>query len=182
MKQIKYATTNEYKIKFANKLLEKFGWECIPFKVSLIEPQSMSQDEVSQFKVKQAFEEAKSPIVTMDAGIFINALKGFPGIYTADIFKTLSINQILKMLSGEKDRTAFIEQTLSYTDGEQVKTFNTKSDGIIVLPEEIKEGYAFDAFFKPDITGKLMAEMSEEEKSLVWGEGWNELGRFLNNN
>lgn len=180
MKQIKYATTNEYKIKFANNLLKRHGWEALPFKAFLVEPQSMSQEEVSQFKVKNAYEQAKSPIVTMDAGIFINALKGFPGIYTADVFKTLSNDQILRLLDGGKDRSAFIQQTLSYSDGKQVKSFTSKSEGVLVLPEEIVEGYAFDAFFKSNVTGKLMANMSEDEKGLIWGKGWNELGNFLN--
>jgi len=116
MKQIKFATTNDYKIKFANNLLKNYSWECIPCKVSLIEPQSMTQEEISKFKVRQAYAQSKLPIITMDSGIFINSLKGFPGIYTSDIFKVLSNEQILLLLDGAKDRSAFIQQTLSYSD------------------------------------------------------------------
>lgn len=180
MKQIKFATTNEYKIKFANNILNKFGWECAPCKVFLVEPQSMTQEEISQYKAKQAYEQSKSPIITMDSGIFIRSLNGFPGIYTSEIFKVLSNEQILRLLNGAVDRSAFIQQTLSYSDGSRLKSFTSKSEGAIVLPEEVVEGYAFDSFFKPNITGKLMASMTEDEKSLVWGEAWNKLGESLN--
>ncbi|HEX9804524.1 MAG TPA: non-canonical purine NTP pyrophosphatase [Candidatus Dojkabacteria bacterium] len=180
MNRIHFATTNDYKIKFANNLLKKHSWECIPSKVTLIEPQSMTQAEISQYKVLQAYEQIHAPIITMDSGLFINSLKGLPGIYTADFFKALTSEQILRLLDEESDRSAYIQQTLSFADGKEIKSFSSKSEGIIVKPEETVDGYAFDAFFKPTVTGKLMAQMSEDEKSLVWGEAWNELGIFLN--
>ena len=180
MNQINFATTNEYKIKFANSLLKKHNWECVPSKVTLIEPQSMTQAEISQYKVLQAYEQIHAPIITMDSGLFINCLKGMPGIYTADFFKALTNDQILRLLNGESDRTAYIQQTLSFADGIKIKSFSSKSEVTIVTPEVAVEGYAFDSFFKPNVTGKLMAQMTEDEKSLVWGEAWNELGNFLN--
>ncbi len=180
MKQIHFATTNEYKIKFANNLLRTHDWECVPGKVNLIEPQSMTQEEISQYKVLQAYEQLKVPVITMDSGIFISALKGFPGIYTADFFKSLNNDQILQLMEKESDRSAYIQQTLSINNGEEIKSFTSKSEGVIVQSTEAGEGYAFDAFFKPNITGKIMAKMTEGEKSLIWGEAWNKLGDFLN--
>lgn len=180
MNKIKFATTNDYKIKFANNLLNKHGWETVPFDVALIEPQSMTQEEISHFKVLQAYEQSQEPIITMDSGLFINVLNGFPGIYTSDIFKALSQEQILKLLEGMDDRTAYIQQTLSYADKNGVQTFSSKSTGVIVPIGEMKDGYAFDAFFKSDSTGKLMVDMSEHEKGLIWGKAWNDLGVFLN--
>ena len=44
----------------------------------------------------------------------------------------------------------------------------------------MKDGYAFDAFFKSDTTGKLMTDMSEDEKGLIWGKAWDDLAEFLN--
>jgi len=177
---IRFATTNEYKIKFANNLLNKHGWETVPFEVKLIEPQSMTQEEISQFKVKQAYEKSQDAIITMDSGLFINALNGFPGIYTSDMFKALSREQFLKLLEGAEDRTAYIQQSLSYADENGIQTFTSKSTGIIVPIEEMKDGYAFDAFFKADATGKLMTDMSEDEKGLIWGKAWDDLAEFLN--
>lgn len=180
MNQIKFATTNEYKIKFANNLLNKHDWETVPFEVELIEPQSMNQEEISQYKVKQAYEKAQDAIITMDSGLFINGLNGFPGIYTSDMFKALSQEQFLKLLEDTDDRTAYIQQTLSYADNNGIQTFTSKSTGIIVPLDEMKEGYAFDAFFKADATGKLMTDMSEDEKGLIWGKAWDDLAEFLN--
>ena len=180
MNKIKFATTNDYKIKFANNLLNKYGWEAVPFDVALIEPQSMTQEEISRFKVKQAYEKSQEPIITMDSGLFISALNGFPGIYTSDVFKALSQEQILKLVEDVEDRTAYIQQTLSYADKNGIQTFSSKSTGVIVPIEEMKDGYAFDAFFKSDTTGKLMTDMSEDEKGLIWGKAWDDLAEFLN--
>jgi len=179
MLQILFATTNDYKIEFANNLLNKHGWQVIPFEVDLVEPQSMSQTDISVYKAKQAYQQAKLPIMTMDSGLFIKALGGFPGIYTKDMFKMLKREDFLLLLNKKKDRTAYIQQTLSCADKDQIKTFSSKSEGTIVLPEEVVDGYAFDAFFKADVTGKLMAEMDEDEKGLVWGEAWHKLAEFL---
>ena len=116
----------------------------------------------------------------MDSGIFINALNGFPGIYTSDIFKWLSNDEILRMMDGKKDRSAYIQQTLSFSDGNSIETFSSKSDGEIVMPADMEGGYAFDAFFKPSKHGKLMAKLTEDEKNVIWGDAWAELGKFLN--
>lgn len=129
----------------------------------------MTQEEISVFKAKQAFEQAKQPIITIDSGLFINALNGFPGIYTGDMFKIFTQDQILKLMEGEANRSAYIQQTLSYTNENQIKSFTSKSTGVIVKANEMKAGYAFDAFFKADSINKLMAEMNEEEKGPFGG-------------
>lgn len=180
MNQIYFITTNKYKIELANRLLGKHGWECVSTKVQLIEPQSQSQEEVSLFKARQAFEQTKSPVITMDSGIFINSLKGFPGIYTSEIFKVLPAIRIMRLLDDSDDRSAYIQQTISYADRNVVKSFIGRIDGSIVAPEEAKEGYDFDCFFRPDSSKKLLAELAEDERMAIWAGPWNQLGDFLN--
>jgi len=180
MKQIFFATESQYKLGFANNLTKKHDWECLPCNVKMIEPQSWTLEEIATYKVKQAFEQIQRPIVTMDTGIFITALNGFPGVYTHDIVKMLDKNLFQKLMIGQTDRTANIIQVVSYYDGSVLKTFTSSSAGIIVLEEEMKDFWSYDAFFMPNNYNKLMGEMTEDEKGDMWGNDWNELCEFLN--
>lgn len=181
MKQIFFATENKYKLSFANQLTNKHGWECLPCNINMIEPQSWTLEEISNYKVKQAFEQIQKPVVAMDTGIFITALNGFPGIYTHDIVKTLEQKFFQKLMLYETDKTATIKQVVSYYDGNILKTFSSEYDGMIVSKEEMKDFWSYDGFFMPDNYNKLMGEMTEDEKANMWGNAWNELCKFLNN-
>ena len=179
MKKIIYSTGNKYKIKFANNILKRYGVECDGVKLDLAEPQSLTQEEISEIKVREAYETTKKPTVCMDSGFFINCLNGFPGIYTSDMFKMLEDEDFIRLVDTRKDRSAYIQQTVAYFDGKNLKIFSTKAKGHVVSISEMKDGYDFDSFFKADKFNKLFAEMTENEKAKVWGTSWHDLGKFL---
>jgi XTP/dITP diphosphohydrolase len=179
MNKIRFATTNEYKLKYANNILNKYGWEVVPTKVELIEPQSMSQEEISIFKVKQAFKQLRIPVVTMDSGVFITSLNGFPGVYSNPILKMLSNKYVFKLLKNETDRSAYIEQTVSFYDGKMLKTFNSKSEGVVVTEKEAGDGFSIDGFFRTNNSKKIYGNMTEDEKAKAWGQCWVRLVHWL---
>lgn len=180
MRKIHFATTNEYKLKYANNILNKYGWEAVSVKVELIEPQSMSQEEVSAFKVKQAYKQFKRPIVTMDSGVFIVSLNGFPGVYSNPILKMLSNKYVFKLLENETDRSAYIQQTVSFYDGKLIKTFTSKATGKIVQEKEGGNGVSMDGFFRTNTSDKIYGDMTENEKAKAWGQCWVQLVHWLN--
>ena len=179
MKKILFATTNPYKLKYANNIINKHGWTAIPAKVQLIEPQEMPQREISIFKVKQAYNQSKKPIITMDSGVFIKALNGFPGVYSNPILKMLSNEWVFKLLKDVTNRTAYIQQTVSFYDGKKLKTYTSKSSGKIVHEEEAGTGPSIDGFFRTNNSKKIYGDMTEDEKAEAWGNCWVKLAQWL---
>lgn len=179
MKQINFATTNAYKIQFANNILNKLGWSVIPTEVTIIEPQSTSQEIVAEHKVREAYKQTNHPIVTMDSGLFITTLKGFPGTYTSDVFKMLTSKDILKLMEEKDDRSATLQQTVAYFDGNVVKLFTSKAEGVIATKDQAKDGKTYDGLFFETKSKKLKIDMSEDEMGEMWGNAWIQLAEFL---
>ena len=86
--------------------------------MDIVEPQFNSISEISKYKALQAYEELKAPIVVEDGGFVINALNGFPGVYTKYVLETIGIDGILKLLEGVEDRTAKFLSIATFIDAE----------------------------------------------------------------
>ena len=67
-------------------------------KLNIKEIQSDSLEEIALEKCRYAFSKIKSPVIVEDDGLFIEKLNGFPGQYSAFVFKTIGIKGILDLL------------------------------------------------------------------------------------
>jgi XTP/dITP diphosphohydrolase len=106
-----------------------------------------------------------------DAGLFIDALDGFPGPYAAYVYKTIHNSGILKLMKNLPDRKAKFQSVIAYCD-EQTVCDPTCFEGEVkgeITPIERKEqgksGFGFDPIFQPDGSKKTFAEMTIDEKN-----------------
>ncbi len=135
-----------------------------------IEIQSDSLKEIASASVVEAFKRCRLPVFVEDAGLFIEALNSFPGPYAAYVYKTISNDGILKLLSRTENRSAKFQSTIAYLD-ETLKEplcFNGESSGKITLTKRKKQGksgFGFDPIFQPNGSEKSFAEMTIEEKN-----------------
>jgi XTP/dITP diphosphohydrolase len=106
-----------------------------------------------------------------DAGLFISRLSGFPGPYSAYVYKTIHNDGILKLLEGSKERDAKFQSVIGYCDQETVCEpifFEGVVNGEITLTErkeQGKSGFGFDPIFEPSGIEKTFAEMTIIEKN-----------------
>ena len=101
-----------------------------------------------------------------DAGLFIEALKGFPGPYSSYVYKTLGVQGILKLMEGVKRREAYFLSAIAYAEpGLEPKVFLGKVEGFIVPEARGSKGFGFDPIFQPKGSEKTFAEMGVEEKN-----------------
>ena len=54
------------------------------------------------------------PIFVEDAGLFIDALEGFPGPYAAYVYHTIHNNGILKLMETIQNRNAKFQSVIAY--------------------------------------------------------------------
>lgn len=114
--ELKLISSNLKKIKTARAILGSLGFSVEGVSLELLEIQSNDLSEIVEHKVEQAEKIFGSHIFVEDGGLFIEALNGFPGPYTAYVAQTLGPMGLCKLLCGVKNRKAVFRSALAYVD------------------------------------------------------------------
>jgi len=181
---IYFVTTNKRKVKNAQAALKKHGIKVIQIEIELVESRSEDPKQIALEKAKQAYDQLKKPVIVEDSGFFISALDGFPMTHVKFSLQTLGINYILKMLKGEKDRSAEWRMSVAYVSGkDRCKTFTFIESGEIAKsPRPIKRKMMSDYWRiyipKMILTNKLaLCEMKDKDLQ-EWQEYYSDHNQF----
>ncbi len=169
MEKLLIVTHNKGKFAEASKIGKEFGveLEMAPGE-GKFEIQADTIQEVSAFSAKHAFERLKKPLIVDDSGLFIEALKGFPGVYSAYTLPTIGNDGILRLMRGRENRSAYFECCVSYCDSNGVKSFSERVTGNILDEEKGKNGFGFDPIFSAEGFNIIsMAEMELDQKNSI---------------
>jgi XTP/dITP diphosphohydrolase len=169
-KTVFFATGNINKFNEARSILSTYGFAVALLRVKDCEIQSDSLKEIAQTSVINAFKQSNLPIFVEDAGLFIDALGGFPGPYAAYVYKTIRNSGILRLMEGVKDRRAKFRSVIAYCGKTlcEPRCFEGESNGEITLTEHKAPGkaaFGFDPIFQPAGSSMSFAEMTIEEKN-----------------
>jgi XTP/dITP diphosphohydrolase len=169
-KVVIFATSNVHKFNEAKSILGSFGLAVAMLRVKGEEIQSDSLQEIAEAAVTNAFRRTGIPIFVEDAGLFIEALDGFPGPYAAYAYKTIHNSGILKLMENAKDREAKFQSVIAYLDEtlREPQVFEGSAEGKITETERKTAGeaaFGFDPIFQPVGSQMTFAEMSVEEKN-----------------
>jgi len=165
-----FATGNIHKFHEARSILTGLDVAVGMLRLKDTEVQSDSLVEIAQASVLDVFKRCGLPVIVEDAGLFIEALKGFPGPYAAYAYKTLGNRGLLKLMQNVDDRKAQFKSAIAYCNGGSCApvVFEGEAEGEITVDERVgsgKSGFGFDPIFKPDGCSKTFAEMTLEEKN-----------------
>ena len=164
MKKIIFVTGNKGKASEFKQILK------IPVVIKeadIDEVQSMDLEYVSKRKTEQAFRIFKSPLITDDVGVFIDAWQGFPGPFAKFILSTLGNKRILEILKDEENRKVTVKSAISYHDGEEIRTFIGEVRGTLSYEEKGNEGWGFDPIIIPEGYEKTFAQMGLGNKNKI---------------
>ncbi|MEM4527201.1 MAG: RdgB/HAM1 family non-canonical purine NTP pyrophosphatase, partial [Nitrososphaerota archaeon] len=133
------------------------------------EIQSVDLKEVAIESVLYAYNILREPVMVEDAGLFIDALNGFPGPYSSYVYRTIGVKGVLKLLENLQDRKAkFVSIIAFYSPFTNLKTFTGEVEGRISYEARGESGFGFDPIFIPiDGDGRTFAEMNLEEKNKI---------------
>jgi XTP/dITP diphosphohydrolase len=165
-----FATGNVNKFNEARSILSPYGIAVGMLRVKGDEIQSDSLKEIAQTSAINAYKRSHLPIFVEDAGLFIDALSGFPGPYAAYVYKTIHNSGILRLMENVKNRRAKFQSVIAYCDETlcEPECFDGESNGEICLTERRQKGksaFGFDPIFQPLGSSKSFAEMTIEEKN-----------------
>jgi XTP/dITP diphosphohydrolase len=143
-----FASTNEAKYMEIKSILQRHNLVLKFCKMGIKEIQSDSIREIAIEKSRYAFSHINGPVIVEDDGLFINELNGFPGPYSAFVFKTIGNIGILDLLRKYKDRSAEFVSIIAFSNGQTQQIFEGKIRGQIA--GDITEGgWGFDPIFIP---------------------------------
>ena len=167
-----FITSNEGKFREVRELLKNLSdLEFERLEIDYPEVQAESLYEVADFAVKWLIEHNElsgkaDHIMIEDSGLFIERLKGFPGVYSAFVHKTLGYQSILELMDGEWDRRAYFETCIGLISKDsEPKFFKGKCEGNIAKQSRGDSGFGYDPIFIPEGESRTFAEMSTAEKN-----------------
>ncbi|MGI6377777.1 RdgB/HAM1 family non-canonical purine NTP pyrophosphatase [bacterium] len=124
------------------------------------------------FKAQAAQKLVKESVIADDSGLVIEALGGFPGLYSARFANNESYevkNQlILDKLVSIKNRNAYFScAVVLITKEGEIYQGEGKMEGSIAFEARGKNGFGYDPIFIPKNYKKSSAELTAKEKNAI---------------
>ena len=173
MKEILIATNNSGKVKEIEEILSEYKLltlKDLDLKIEVKED-GKTFEENSLKKAKEISEKTNLPCIADDSGLCIDALDGFPGVYTARYIggektkKKRNLELIEKLKDKENKTARFICVATFYYKGKK-KIEKGEIIGKIADYPRGENGFGFDEIFELE-NGKTLAELSLEEKNKI---------------
>jgi XTP/dITP diphosphohydrolase len=167
--RIQFATGNVGKLAEAQAHLEPLGHRVESARVDVLEIQADTLEEVARFKAENLLEQLSPPFFVEDAGLFVDALHGFPGVYSAYAYKTLGDAGLLNLLAHEAaNRLAHFQAVIAYVDPHgQLHLFSGRIEGSISNTPQGEGGFGYDPVFIPKGHERTFAQLTPAEKNAI---------------
>ncbi|MFC4439315.1 MULTISPECIES: XTP/dITP diphosphatase [Natrialbaceae] len=162
---IRFVTSNEGKVGEAREYLEGIdSVEQVDYDYA--ELQSDSLEEIVTRGAREAVDAlgSEEPVLVDDTGLFVDALGGFPGPYSAYVEDTVGVERLWRLASEEENKRARFRTVMAYADADGTETFEGSVAGTLVAPRG-EGGFGYDPIF--EYNGRTMAEMDTAEKNAI---------------
>lgn len=168
MKTIYFITSNPGKVKEFKEKFSSLSIDVVQKNLGYPEIQSESLEEVAKFGAEYVQKKFKHPFILEDAGLFVEHLNGFPGVFSKYVYLTIGCKGILKLLENVDNRKAYFKSVISYTEPDkQPVLFVGECHGSIAYSERGSHGFGYDPIFIPNGSNKTFAEMTTSEKNKI---------------
>ena len=186
MKSLFFITGNKGKLLEAKMKLSDLNIDIVQKDIGYPEIQTDTLEKVALFGAEHVQKKLDKPFILEDAGLFIDSLDGFPGVYSAYVFYKIGCSGILKLLEEKKDneRKATFKSVYAYSEsGKKTKLFIGECNGIISKNSKGDHGFGYDPIFIPNGEIRTFAQMEPEEKNLFShrGKSLEKLKNFIKN-
>ena len=172
------ATSNKGKKEEFSRLLKGSPLEPVfPERSLEVEEKGSSYIENALLKARTYCEEYGLPAIADDSGLEVDALEGYPGIYSSRFWKIeiggveeegnspseRNIRKLLRLLKG-KPRTAKFRAVVALCTPHGCLIAEGECRGQIIDHPRGDRGFGYDPIFVPEGFSRTMAELSPEEK------------------
>lgn len=183
MTQITFVTGNNLKFQVASDIFSPYGIELIQEKIDVPEIQAETTEEVACFSAKFAANKLNKPVIVNDSGFYINALNGFPGVYTKDINKKFNSKNLLDLMADYDDRSVRISDVTAFClPNNEPVCFSCNLKGELLQESQGNYPQCFDEIMVVEDTGKVRGQYTFEElRTIIYPKltDYHEMAKFL---
>jgi XTP/dITP diphosphohydrolase len=136
----------------------------------MIELQSDTLEDVAKFKIQSILDKVQGNLFIEDAGLFIESLHGFPGVYSAYVNKSIGNPGILKLMDKISNRAAKFVCIVAarLTKNNDILLFKGEVSGTISTEMRGSHGFGYDPIFIPNENPSFtFAELDIQEKNKI---------------
>jgi XTP/dITP diphosphohydrolase len=170
-KRLTFVTGNAGKLAELRALLAPLGVEVVQDKRGYPEVQASTLREVAEAGARHLLASGLAPpFVLEDSGLFVSALKGFPGVYSRYALDTIGLPGLLQLMAPVEleSRGAAFQACLLYVDpAGALHAFEGACAGRIADRAVGAGGFGFDPVFVPRGHDRTFAEMAAGEKAAL---------------
>lgn len=177
------ATHNKGKLREIRALLEPFGIECISAAdLDLPEPEEtgVTFADNADLKARAAADLSGLPALSDDSGLCVDALKGRPGVFTANWAEDTEgkrdwmrgMTRVWKELEAagpdaSRDAHFICALAIAWPNDGQCETFEGRVDGTLVWPPRGDKGFGYDPMFAANGYDITFGEMDPDKKHSI---------------
>ena len=166
-KPLKFATSNEHKFSEVSAILGDYRISVVMARLELREIQADVLEEIAAEKAREACRRLDAPAMVEDTGLFIDGLGGFPGPYSAYVFRTLGNRGVLRLLEGAPDRGATFRSVFAYCPPRGSPQCFPSAVAGAIAPECRGEGWGYDPIFIAEgASGRTYGELGHDKNRL----------------
>ena len=164
--KLKVITSNPGKVAEYQRSFDHLGIEMEHLRLPYDEVQTSDLAEVVDKGMDEVVSKGVRNFIVDDSGLFVDALKGFPGVWSAYAQKTIGNKGILKLMEGVEDRSAEFRCCIGCDIEGQRIIVTGICRGTITESETGDGGFGFDPIFTHDGI-RTFAEIPVDEKNEV---------------
>ncbi|MCD1147072.1 RdgB/HAM1 family non-canonical purine NTP pyrophosphatase [Peptoniphilus sp. KCTC 25270] len=189
-KKIVLSSDNQHKIHEIKEILKDLDFEILTkteagYGEILVVEDGETLEENAKKKI-EAFQDPGTYFIGDDTGLFVEALEGRPGVFSAryageECDDNKNRKKLLQELEGTENRKAYFETVLAVKKDQEIHFLKGRCYGTIAKVEKGENGFGYDSLFIPEGYANSFAEMSEDDKNGIShrGNALRELKKFL---
>jgi len=169
-----FVTNNKHKLAEVQAMLPQFKIISLATIGCFEDIEESAKTLEGNAKIKADFitNQYQLPCFADDTGLEVDALNGAPGVYSARYAGTennteANIQKLLLEVKEKANRKAQFRTVIALNLNGKQHFFEGICKGKILLKKQGKDGFGYDAVFKPNGFDKTFAEMTSEEKNTI---------------
>jgi XTP/dITP diphosphohydrolase len=163
--ELTFVSTNPGKAREVHAVLAPYGVRVRWLRRELAEPQAERLEDVVSAKL-DAVEDLRGLVLVEDSGLFIPALRGFPGVYSAHFLRLWKFDPIFELLR-RRPRGAYYRAVAGLRHGTKRWIFAGEVRGEIARSPAGSGGFGYDPIFVPRGWDRTFAEGTAAEKNAI---------------
>jgi non-canonical purine NTP pyrophosphatase (RdgB/HAM1 family) len=161
----------------AKVFAEYMGLDIAHKPIDLDEIQSLNLKDITEHKLRQAYEIVKAPVLVEDSGCSLEAFGKFPGPFVKWMLEAVGLEGICRSIDG-RDRGSTADICFGFFDGKEMKFFEGSVHGTVPEHPRGESAFGWNAVFIPDGDDQTYAESGRNFREQTV---FPELKKFLTN-